>query len=289
MLHDPRWAQIAVLSGLAVWGGLGLEFGLSGPAALATLGTALGVQALGNAGRGEPFDPRSALISGLSIVLLLRSAGPEWSIAAAAIAVGSKFLIRVRGRHLFNPTNLAIVVLLGLTDSVWVSSGQWGSGPIAAATLAAAAFWVLPRVRGDVTVAFAAIWTGLLLGRALWLGDPLSIPIHQLTSGTLFVFAAFMLSDPRTIPVARPGRIVFAALVAGSGYVGRFWLYEPDALLFSLFGAALVVPWIDRFFPGEAFVWPVRRFSRLAATLAAPSFSISTQETRHEQPSLSSS
>jgi Na+-transporting NADH:ubiquinone oxidoreductase subunit NqrB len=255
-MGDPRGAQIAVLSGLIAWGSLALEFGFGWERALVTIGSALAVQALGNRWRGESFEPRSALISALSLILLLRSADIGFCAAAAMIAVGSKFVIRARGRHVFNPTNIAIVSLLLTTDAVWVSSGQWGSEALAVATLVAAACWVLPRVRGDVTIAFVATWCALLFGRAWWLGDPLAIPLHQLSSGTLFVFAAFMLSDPRTIPNARAGRIVFAVGIALAGYVGRFVFFEPDALLFSLAGAALFVPWLDRWLPGSEFRWP---------------------------------
>lgn len=257
-MQDPRDAQISVLTALAAWGAVSLDFGLDLERVVVTLGSALLVQACGNAVRGERFDPRSALISGLSLVLLLRSGDPMTSVLAAAIAVGSKFVLRVRGRHVFNPTNLALVVLLLLTDSVWISSGQWGSGPIAVATCVAAALWVLPRVRGDVTIAFVLVWSGLLVGRAVWLGDPLAIPLHQLSSGTLFVFAAFMLSDPRTIPSSRAGRVVFASIVASIGYVGRFEFYEPNALLYSLAFSALLVPVLDQWFPGQAFNWPGR-------------------------------
>ena len=255
-MGDPRGAQIAVLSGLIAWGSLGLEFGFGWEHTLATIGTALVVQALGSAWHGERFEPRSALISALSLILLLRSAHLGLFVAAAAIAVGSKFVFRAGGRHVFNPTNLAIVALLLLTDEAWVSSGQWGSEALAAATIAAAALWVLPRVRGDVTIAFLSIWSALLVGRALWLGDPLAIPLHQLSNGTLFVFAAFMLSDPRTIPNARAGRLLFAGIVAGAAYVGRFVFFEPNALLYSLAGAALLVPLIDRWLPGSEFRWP---------------------------------
>ena len=255
-MQDPRWAQIIVLSGLASWGGLALEFGFEWPRAVATIGVALAVQAFGNAWRGERFEGRSALISALSLILLLRSADLSACALAAAIAVGSKFVLRARGRHIFNPTNFALVCLLLTTDSAWVSSGQWGSGLVAAATAAAAALWVLPRVQGDVTIAFGAFWAALVVGRAIWLGDPMAIPRHQLSSGALFVFAAFMLSDPRTIPNARSGRMLFAVLVAVGGYIGRFEFYEPNALLYSLAGAAVLVPAIDYLMPGIEFRWP---------------------------------
>lgn len=260
---DPRTAQIAVLSLLVGGGLLLLDFDVRVERAAVVVATALAVQAIGNRWNGTAFEPRSALISALSLTLLLRSDHLGWCVAAAVLAIGSKFVLRVNGRHLFNPTNFAIVVLLGIggllgSRSVWVSSGQWGSGPIVAAAIAAGAFWVLPRVHGDVTLAFVAFWATSLFARAAWLGDPLAIPLHQLESGTLVVFAAFMLSDPRTIPNARSGRIVFAALVAAGGHVGRFVFFEPDALLHSLAAASLFVPLLDRLFPGRAFAWPTR-------------------------------
>ena len=47
---------------------------------------------------------------------------------------------------------------------------------------------------------FSALTRRLLLARAFWLGDPLAIPLHQMQSGSLLIFAFFMISDPRTTP-----------------------------------------------------------------------------------------
>ena len=254
-MTDPRLAQIAVLTSLALWGAVGLDFEIDPALSGLIVAVALGVQWAGQRIAGQRFDPRSALISGLSLVLLLRTETIWIGVLAAVLAVGSKFILRARGRHVFNPTNFALVVLLLATEAAWVSAGRWGSGPIAAAAFVGAASWVLGRARGDVTVAFMAFWSALLFGRALWLGDPLAIPMHQLQSGALLLFAGFMISDPRTIPDARAGRIVFAAAVALGGYVGRFVFYEPNALLFALVGCAPLVPLLDRGFPGERFEW----------------------------------
>lgn len=261
--RDPRAAQITVLSLLVGAGLVFLDFDIRIERALGIVAAALATQALGNAGRGERCDPRSALISALSLTLLLRADHVGWCIAAAALAIASKFLLRAQGRHVFNPTNFAIVALLGANallggHAVWVSSGQWGSAPIVAAALAAGAFWILPRVHGDVTIAFVTFWAAALFARAQWLGDPFSIPLHQLESGSLVLFAAFMLSDPRTIPNARSGRIAFAALVAAGGYLGRFVFFEPNALLYALALASLFVPLLDRCFHGPTFLWPTR-------------------------------
>src|SRR6185436_14694879 len=73
------------------------------------------------------FDPRSALISGLSLCLLLRTSSLLLAVAAAVLTIAGKLVLRWRGKHVFNPTNFGIVALLLLTDRVWVSPGQWGS------------------------------------------------------------------------------------------------------------------------------------------------------------------
>ena len=61
-----------------------------------------------------------------------------------------------------------------------------------------------------MTLAFLAFYAGAPLGRALWLGEPLAIPLHRLESGALLLFTFFMISDPKTTPDSRAGRILFA-------------------------------------------------------------------------------
>jgi Na+-transporting NADH:ubiquinone oxidoreductase subunit NqrB len=118
------------------------------------------------------FDARSALISGLSLCLLLRTSWTVLAILGAVLAVASKFVIRVRGKHVFNPTNFAIVVLL-LTGQAWVSPGQWGSAAFFGFLLACLGGIVVNRAaRSDVTVAFLAAYAGLLIARSAWLGEP---------------------------------------------------------------------------------------------------------------------
>ncbi len=69
-----------------------------------------------------------------------------------------------------------------------------------------------------------------------------------------------MISDPRTTPDSRAGRILFALLVAlGAGCV-HFVLYRPNGLLLALFFLAPAVPLIDRLLPGARYVW--RRANR---------------------------
>ena len=110
---DPRLYQIAVLAGLLAYGMVRLEFEIGPGRVFAILAAALATQlACTRIWRLPAFEPKSALISGLSLCLLLRTHSPLLVLAAPAIAVASKFAVRVRGKHIFNPTNLALVAVM---------------------------------------------------------------------------------------------------------------------------------------------------------------------------------
>jgi len=254
---DPRLFQIATLGGLLGYGVLWLGLDVDPWTAAIILATVLAAQLVATrvTGRGR-FDPRSALISGLSLCLLLRTNSPELAALAAAVAIASKFLVRVGDKHVFNPTNGALVLMMLLTGQVWVSPGQWGSTAVFAFLLASAGGLVVNRAaRADVTWAFLAAHVALLVGRALWLGDPLDVPLHRLANGALVLFAFFMISDPRTTPDSRPGRLLFAIVVAAGAYVIQFHLFQTNPLLWSLAVCSLAVPLIDRLLPGRRYDW----------------------------------
>ena len=183
---DPRHIQIAILCSLITWGVLGLDLEVRPHNALVIVATAQLTQALGSRFAGIPFDPKSALISSLSLTLLLRAANPAIAAAAAVLTIGSKFAIRANGKHVFNPTNFGIAVSLLLFDGAWVSPGQWGSAALLGFAIAGLGQLVVYRAaRSDVTWAFLVFWVALVFGRALYLGDPPKIPLHNVKSGAL--------------------------------------------------------------------------------------------------------
>lgn len=254
---DPRLYQIAVLSLLLVYGLARLDLEIDPPQVLTILAAALLAQLAATRLAGLPrFDPRSALISGLSLCLLLRTNHPELAVVAAVVAVASKFVFRIDGKHVFNPTNFALVAMMLATGRVWVSPGQWGSAAVFGFLLASAGGLVVSRAgRADVAWTFLIAYATLLVGRSLWLGDPLAIPLDRLTNGALVLFSFFMISDPRTTPDSRAGRVLFAILVAVGAYVVQFKLFRTNGLLWSLAMCALVVPLIDRLLPGPRHEW----------------------------------
>jgi Na+-translocating ferredoxin:NAD+ oxidoreductase RnfD subunit len=254
---DPRIYQIAVLAALLVYGVMRLDFEIAPARALAILGAALLTQLVCTRLAKLPaFEPRSALISGLSLCLLLRTNSAALALAAPAIAVASKFALRWRGKHLFNPTNVALVALLVLGARVWVSPGQWGNTTWLAFLFACLGGIVVQRAaRADVTLSFILAWAAVLFGRAQVLGQPAAIPLHQLQSGAFLLFSFFMISDPRTTPDSRAGRVLFAILVAAGAGLVQFLLYRTNGLLWSLAACSLLVPLIDGLLPGPRHAW----------------------------------
>lgn len=266
-MADPRLYQIAVLASLLAYGMAGLDFAISVPRAALLLLTALATQAIGDRLEGRRANVRSALISGLSLCLLFRTNRTELAVLAGVITIGAKFLLRYRGKHLFNPTNGGIVALLLLTDQVWVSPGQWGSVAFFGFLMACLGGLVVNRAsRSDVTYAFIACYGALMFGRSWYLGEPFTIPLHRIESGALLLFTFFMISDPKTTPDSRAGRVLFAALVACGAWYVQFRLFRTNGLLWSLAVCSLTVPLIDRLLPGSRYAWDFRKEQRHAET-----------------------
>lgn len=256
-LRDPRYYQIIVLSLLLTYGITALDFGIHWQNALLIVSTALAVQFIGTRYASLPrFDPLSPLITSMSLTLLLRTDTLWLAAIAAALAIGSKFLLRYQGKHIFNPANFALVTLMLLSDHAWVSSGQWGSTATSAFALACLGFLVLTRARrAETTIAFIIIYAAMLFGRAIWLDDPLSIPLHQVQNGALLIFAFFMISDPKTTPNTAIGRVLYAGLVAGVAYTIQFIYYQPNGPILALIMCAPAVPLIDSLLRGRIYRW----------------------------------
>jgi Na+-transporting NADH:ubiquinone oxidoreductase subunit NqrB len=264
---DPRLYQIAMLSSLLVYGMGWLEFDITVGRAALLLGTALATQAACDRIERRPANIRSAFISGLSLCLLLRTNRIDVALGAAVVTIAAKFVIRFRGKHIFNPTNGGIVAMMLVTDGAWVSPGQWGSVAFFAFLMACLGGIVVNRAsRSDVTFAFIAFYCALLFGRSLYLGEPMMIPLHRLQSGALLLFTFFMISDPKTTPDSRAGRVLFAALVAVGGWYVQFRLFRTNGLLWSLALFSVAVPLIDRLLPGNRYSWTQHKEHRHETT-----------------------
>jgi len=152
---------------------------------------------------------KSALITGLGLCLLLRANHFSTMLLAAGLAIASKFIFRVRGKHFFNPANFGIIAALTLTKDAWVSPGQWGTDWWYLALFLATGGLVLKKVgRWETSAVFLGVYASLEAVRNIWLGWDSEVLLHHLSSGSLLVFALFMLTDPRSIPNAIKGQII---------------------------------------------------------------------------------
>lgn len=258
---DPRHYQVAVLGLLVTWGVTVLDFGIHWYNVPAILAVAQVTQYLGTRlARLPAFDPLSAMVTTLSLTMLFRTNSIGLAALAAFIAIASKFLIRVNGKHVFNPANVAIVTMMFAFDDAWISTGQWGSATLGAFALACPGFLVLTRAhRAETTLSFIAAYAGLLFVRTLWLGDPPAIWLHHLQNGALLIFAFFMISDPKTAPDSRAGRVAFGTLVASVALAIQFVLYQPNGPVLALILCAPFVPVIDLLSRGTRYRWMRKR------------------------------
>ncbi len=202
------------------------------------------------------FNVRSPLITGLGLSLLLRADRPSTLIFAAAVAISSKFLLRYRGKHFFNPANVGIIAALVLTSDAWVSPGQWGDDLWYGLVFLGAGGVVLGRVgRLETTGAFLGCYGLLEALRNYWLGWTWDVWLHRLGSGSLLLFALFMITDPRAIPDRGRSRVVWAIAVAGLTFILRNRFFVQTSPFWALFLLSPLTLVLDRVWQGDRFLW----------------------------------
>jgi Na+-transporting NADH:ubiquinone oxidoreductase subunit NqrB len=221
-----------------------------------------------------PSDFYSPLITALGLSLLLR-VDHAWTMAiAGTIAVLSKFCLQINGKHLFNPANFGIVAVLLFTQKAWVSPGQWGESFWLMAIFLGCGGLVLQKVgRWDTTIAFLGSYIGLEALRNLYLGWTWDVLGHRLMSGSLLMFALFMITDPRTIPNSRLGRILWASLIALVTFILRNLFYVHTAVFWALFIIAPLTVLFDQYLTDDRFDWAMPPTPQLWGSKIRNSFS----------------
>ena len=176
--------------------------------------------------RGRVANLLSAYISGISLTLLVKpQGGALWPFALGGfLAISSKYVLRYRDNHLWNPTNLAVTALLLLApDRVSVLSHQFGNDVITNMVIWGFGLIIAARV-GVLHVTLTYVASFLLLNslRATVLGLPVLPEIAPITGPMYQLFIFFMITDPRTIVRGRRRQIVVAVLIAVMEMLIRF-------------------------------------------------------------------
>ena len=199
---------------------------------------------------------RSPLITSLGISLLLRADYPTTMFFAAASAIASKFVFKFEDKHFFNPANFGIISALALTPDAWVSPGQWGEDWWYGMLFIGTGGMILHRVgRWDTTAAFLGFYALLEAVRNLWLNWTWDVYLHRLMSGSLLLFALFMVTDPRSIPNSPIGRVIWAASIALITFILRINFYLSTAVFWALFALAPLTVLFDMLWQASRFSW----------------------------------
>jgi Na+-translocating ferredoxin:NAD+ oxidoreductase RnfD subunit len=186
--------------------------------------------------------PASAMLTGSGVALILRIPGMpadapwsfhKWYVFAgvAAFSLLTKYVIRYRGAHLFNPSNIGLVVAFVVLGSGRVEPLDFWWAPLDAWMIAAYAVIItgglLITARLRLLTVAGSFWVTLAIGLGLlaasghcmtarWAFAPVcGFDFWRVivTSPEVLIFLFFMITDPRTVPAGRVGRAVFGVLV----------------------------------------------------------------------------
>ncbi len=165
----------------------------------------------------------SSYITGISVGILIRSPA-FWPYAlCSAIAITSKYVVRWRGRHLWNPSNFAIsAMLLLVPEYVATLSVQWGNTvwPMVIVWLLGAA--IVYRVkRFHITATYVVSFVVLSFVRTLFTGHSFLAEVAPITGPMYQLFIFFMITDPKTTVKSRRGQYLVAVLIAVAEMVLR--------------------------------------------------------------------
>src|SRR5215468_11757267 len=214
---DNRYLAPALITCILIAGHL--SFGILESyekTALAIL-VSIGVEMmLGRLVYGSWPHPASAYITGISVGILIRSPA-VWPYAlCSAISITSKYVLRVRGRHLWNPSNFGICAMLFLAgDTVASLSIQWGNylwPMIVIWVLGSIIIWRLQRLHITATYVVAFFLFALL--RSAITGSPWQSEIAPITGPMYQLFIFFMITDPRTTVRDKKAQCAVAFMVA---------------------------------------------------------------------------
>ena len=234
---DKRYLAPVLVTMVLVAGQVSFGFLESWSRTMLAIVTALLVEmVLGRVFFGRWPHLASAYVSGISVGMLVRS--PEyWPYAlCAALSIMSKYVIRVDGRHIFNPSNFGIVAMLLLAaDAVAGLSVQWGNNMLPMVVVWCFGAAIIASVgRFHITLTYVLSFVFFSILRALVTGHPWLSEVAPLTGPMYQLFIFFMITDPKTTVQPKWGQYLVAFLVAALEAVFRLmqFVYAPFYALF---------------------------------------------------------
>jgi Na+-translocating ferredoxin:NAD+ oxidoreductase RnfD subunit len=205
---------------------------------------------LGRIFYGKWLNLASAYITGISVGILLRSPA-FWPFALCSVlSVMSKYVLRVKGRHLWNPSNLGICVLLFLApETVAALSVQWGNFKWPLLVI-----WILGAIiiyrakRFQISATYVVSFFAFAFLRSWITGDPWQAEVAPITGPMYQLFVFFMITDPKTTVKSKKWQCIVVFFVALVEMLLRLnqVVYAPLYALFLVGPAAMLIEiWME--------------------------------------------
>ena len=215
--HDPRYLVAGFLTLILIighaWLGFLESFEQFAIAVVFSMATEI---ALSRIYRSEWPNPISSYMTGVSVGILVRS--PDWwpYAAGSVLAISQKYAIQLRERHLFNPSNFGLCILLAAVPAaVAALSKQWTNMPGVMLFIFLLGFVVISRLRRlDIVVSYVLGFILLSLVRSTITGVPILAELSPASGPAFQLFIFFMITDPQTSPSTRRGRVGYAVAIA---------------------------------------------------------------------------
>jgi Na+-translocating ferredoxin:NAD+ oxidoreductase RnfD subunit len=282
-VRDPRLHVAAVIISVHVLGQVVLGFQVTVPQVLAAILTCAVLEVGLTFRQSRAFVwPASAMLTGSGVALIFRvvgtRAGDPWGMndiglfaVVAGLSLLTKYVIRYRGSHVFNPSNIGLVVAFIVLGNTRVEPLDFWWAPLEAGMIAAYAIIIvgglLITARLHLLALAATYWVALTIGVAVlaasghcmtarWAFAPVcGVDFWRVivTSPEVLIFLFFMITDPKTVPAGRVARVAFGLLVAVLSVLfmapqtTEFW--AKVGLLSSLAVASVARPLVERFLP----------------------------------------
>ena len=187
----------------------------------------------------------SAYISGISVGILVRSPAVWPYFVCAVVSIMSKYVLRVNNRHVWNPSNFGIAVLVFLApETVATLSIQWGNYLLPMVVIWVLGSVIITRVhRFNITGTYVVCFIAFAFVRSFITGSPWQSEIAPLTGPMYQLFIFFMITDPKTTVKSRKWQCIVVAIVAFVEMLLRLdqVVYAPFYALFLVGPAALLV------------------------------------------------
>ena len=200
---------------------------------------------LGRITYGKWPHPASAYISGISAGILIRSPFVWPYVFTSFISILSKYVLRLKGRHIWNPTNFGVSAMVLLAPAtVTVLSIQWGN-----AVAPMVVIWLLGAVivwrvgRAHISATYVAAFFAFSFVRSALTGVPWLATVAPITGPMYQLFIFFMITDPKTTVRSKKWQCVVVVMVAFVEMLMRLAevVYAPFYALFVVGSIAMVI------------------------------------------------